>query len=90
MLLVTTQVEDLDRFIDVFSTKGSEKRAEHGCTGVLLFRDPSQDDRVWAIFDWDAEGWHNFVTDPAVPGIMKEAGHTGKPQAAELAGRWGA
>jgi quinol monooxygenase YgiN len=90
MILVTTRVEDFDRFIDIFSTKGAEKREKHGCKGVSLYRDPSEADRVWAIFDWDEEGWHSFVTDPDVPGIMREAGHTGKPQAAELAGRFGA
>jgi hypothetical protein len=30
MLLATTQVEDFNRFMDVFSTKGAEKRREHG------------------------------------------------------------
>ena len=38
------------------------------------------------IFDWDAEGWKNFVSDPEVPAILQEAGHVGKPQAAMLAG----
>jgi hypothetical protein len=87
MLLATTQIEDLDRFLEVFSTKGAEKRREHGSKGALVFRDPSEDDRVWVLFDWDAHGWQSFVTDPAVPAIMQEAGHKGRPQAAELAGR---
>ena len=30
MLLATTTVEDFDRFTDVFSTKGAEKRKQHG------------------------------------------------------------
>ena len=30
MLLVTTQVEDFDRFMEVFSTKGADKRQQHG------------------------------------------------------------
>jgi hypothetical protein len=38
-------------------------------------------------FDWDAEGWQRFVSDPEVPPILKEAGHIGKPQAAELVGQ---
>jgi hypothetical protein len=90
MLLATTQIEDLDRFLEVFSTKGAEKRREHGSKGALVFRDPSEDDRVWVLFDWDTQGWHSFVTDPAVPAIMQEAGHRGRPQAAELAGRYDA
>jgi quinol monooxygenase YgiN len=87
VVLATTRVEDLDRFKDVFMTAGSEKRREHGCKGVLLFRDPHQDDRVWAIFDWDEQGWQRFVSDPEVPPIMKEAGHKEKPQSAELISR---
>ena len=90
MLLATTQVEDFDRFLEIFSTKGAEKRKEHGCRGVRVFRDPSEDDRVWAIFDWDEQGWQSFVSDPAVPPIMREAGHTGKPQAAQFAGEYDA
>ena len=85
MLLATTQIEDLDQFLDVFSTTGAEKRKQHGSKGAAVFRDPSEEDRVWVIFDWDAAGWQSFVTDPEVPGIMKEAGHKGKPQAAQFA-----
>jgi hypothetical protein len=85
MLLATTQVEDFDRFIDVFSTKGADKRKQHGSKGVLVFRDPSEEDRVWAVFDWDLEGWQSFVSDPEVPPIIREAGHKGKPQVAQFA-----
>ena len=87
MLLATTQVEDFDRFLEVFSTTGAEKRKEHGSKGALVFRDPSEDDRVWVIFDWDEQGWQSFVSDPEVPPIMKEAGHKSRPQAAQFAGR---
>jgi hypothetical protein len=31
-----------------------------------------------------------FVSDPAVPAILHEAGHIGKPQAAELGGSYSA
>jgi hypothetical protein len=88
MLLATTQVEDYDRFVDIFSTKGAEKRQQHGSKGATVFRDPNEDDRVWVIFDWDAEGWQRFATDPEVPGIMQEAGHKGRPQVAKLGGRY--
>ena len=87
MLLATTQVEDLDRFLEVFSTKGAEKRRQHGSKGALVFRDPAEADRLWAIFDWDAEGWQSFVSDPDVPPIMQQAGHKSKPVAAELVSR---
>jgi hypothetical protein len=90
MLLATTQVEDVDRFLEIFSTKGAEKRRQHGSKGAVVFRDPSETDRVWAVFDWDEQGWQSFVSDPAVPAILAEAGHRGKPQAAVLAGRYDA
>jgi hypothetical protein len=44
----------------------------------MVFRDPTEADRVWVIFDWDA----------AAPPILHEAGHIGKPQAAVLAGKY--
>ena len=90
MLLATTKVDEFDRFEKIFSTKGAEKRAQHGSKGSTVFRDPNESDRVWVIFDWDAEGWQGFATDPEVPPIMQEAGHQGRPQVAEIAGRYGA
>jgi hypothetical protein len=90
MILATTTVEDYDRFLSVFSTAGADKRREHGSKGAQVFRDPNEADRVWVLFDWDAEGWQSFVSDPEVPPIMKEAGHKGPPQAAELGAHYDA
>ena len=88
MILATTKVEDFDRFVEIFSTKGAQKRKQHGSKGSTVFRDPNEDDRVWVIFDWDGEGWQSFATDAEVPAIMQEAGHKGRPQVAELGGRY--
>ena len=88
MMLATTMVEVLDRFLNIFSTKGADKRRQHGSRGAVVFRDPSESDRVWVIFDWDEQGFKSFLTDPEVPGIVQEAGHKGKPQAAVLAARY--
>jgi hypothetical protein len=41
---------------------------------------------VWGAFDWDADGWQSFVSDPEVPAILQEAGPT-SPQVAEFAGQ---
>jgi hypothetical protein len=90
MLLATTTVEDFDRFSEIFSTKGADKRREHGSKGALVFRDPNEDDRVWVIFDWDAEGFQRFASDPEVPPIMQEAGHKGRPQVAPPGGQYDA
>jgi len=80
MILATTTVEDYDRFLTIFSTKGAEKRRQHGSKGAQVYRDPNEDDRVWVLFDWDAEGFKSFAGDPEVPPIMQEAGHKGPPQ----------
>ena len=90
MLLATTTVEDFERFVEIYSTKGAAKRMQHGSKGSRVFRDPNEADRVWAIFDWDLEGWQAFASDPEVPGIMQEAGHKGRPQVLELSGTYGA
>jgi hypothetical protein len=87
MLLATTTVADFDQFMKVFSTAGEEKRRAHGSKGALVFRDPHQADRVWAIFDWDEDGWQSFVSDPEVPLVLKDAGHTSKPISLPLAAR---
>ena len=88
MILATTKVEDVDRFLDVFGTKGAEKRAQHGSKGATVFRDPGEANRVWALFEWDEQGWAAFVSDPDVPPILKEAGHIGKPGSAAFLGQY--
>ena len=79
MVLATAKIEDFDRFWNTFSTKGAEKRKQHGSKGAHVFQDPNDSDRVWVIFDWDQEGWNNFTSDPEVPGIFQEAGFVGGP-----------
>jgi len=90
MMLATTTVENVDQFLKIFSTRGLEKRKKHGSRSSIVFRDPNQPDRLWALFDWTPEGWQSFVSDPDVPPILKEAGHKSKPQAAELCGNYSA
>ena len=85
MILSTAKIEDFDRFWNIFSTKGAEKRKQHGSKGSYVFRDPDDDNRVWVVFDWDEEGYENLLSDPEVPAIFQEAGLEGRPQMAELA-----
>jgi hypothetical protein len=86
VILATTKVDEFDRFMEIFSTKGADKRRQHGSKGAQVFRDPNEGDRVWVLFDWDEEGWQSFVSDPDVPPIMKQAGHQGRPQTAAPGG----
>ena len=64
MILATTKVENYEHFLEIFSTKGAEKRALHGSKGATVFRDPVEDDRVWVLFDWDADGWKSSSPTP--------------------------
>jgi hypothetical protein len=76
---------------ETLASAGAEVSGESS-TGPRVrpsFAIPNDDDRVWGLFDWDAEGWQNFVSDPEVPAILQEAGHKGRPQAAELGGQYG-
>ena len=88
MLLATTTIEDFDRWIKAFGTTSLVKRKQHGSTGATVFRDPNDKTRVWVMFEWDDKGWKSFVSDPEVPAIMKEAGHTSKALVAVQSGRF--
>jgi hypothetical protein len=90
MLLATTQVEELNPLPRDLLDEGRRQAPPARSKGAMVFRDPSEEDRVWVLFDWDEEGWASFVSDPDVPPIMKEAGHKGKPQVGEFAGRYDA
>src|SRR6476619_816191 len=90
MILATTKVKDLDHFLEVFGTKGADKRGSHGSQGSAVYRDPIEEDRVWAVFDWDDDGWTAFATDPETPGIMQEAGHLGRPSLGQFLGTFSA
>ena len=83
MLLATTQVEDFDRFMEVFSTTGAEKRQR---ARFARARSSSATPPRTIASGWSStgtrQGWQSFVSDPEVPPIMKEAGHKG-----EAAGR---
>lgn len=80
MILGTAKVQDYDRFWSIFSTKGAELRKQHGSKGAQVFRDPSDPGRVWAVFDWDEEGWQSYLADPQAAEIFKEGGLEGRPE----------
>jgi hypothetical protein len=85
MILTTVKIEDFDRFWNAFSTKGAEKRKQHGSKGSHVFRDPNDANRLWVVFDWDEDGYRNLVSDPDMPAIFEEAGLQGRPELAEHA-----
>lgn len=64
MILASAKVADFDQFLQTFSTKGAEKRKEHGSKGSRVFRDPEDASRVSVVFDWQAEDYEKFIADP--------------------------
>ncbi len=83
MIVTIAKVADFDQFLKTFSTKGAEKRKEHGCKGSQVFRDPDDPSRVWAIFDWELDDYEKFLSDPEVPAIAQELALQGPPVKAE-------
>ncbi len=73
-------VNDFDRFIEVFSTRGKAKRAEHGSRGVRLYRSVEDPTQLINVFDWDREGVEAFLADPETPEIMKAGGLEAPPE----------
>jgi hypothetical protein len=84
LILATAKVEDVDRFLATFTTKGAEKRKQYGSGGSHVFRDPTDDTRLWVVFDWDESGWETLMSDPDMPAIFQEGGLQGRPEKAEL------
>ena len=58
MILSTVKVEDFDRFWNTFSTKGAEKRKQHGSKGAHVFRDPTDADRIWVDISYTPQRFH--------------------------------
>jgi quinol monooxygenase YgiN len=84
MIVTVARVADFDRFLKTFSTKGVEKRREHGCRGSHVFRDPEEPNRVWVFFDWSVEDYEGFLSDPEIPAIAQELALQEPPVKADL------
>ena len=72
MIVTIAKVADFDQFLKTFSTKGAEKRKQHGSRGSHVFRDPDDLNRVWVFFDWKTEDYEKFLSDPEIPAIARE------------------
>ena len=74
------RVEDFDRFIETFETRGKAKRVEHGSRSATVFRVADDPHAVITVFDWDREGIEAFLADPETREIMAEAGLQSPPE----------
>jgi hypothetical protein len=84
LILSTVKVEDFDKFLETFTTKGAEKRKEYGSGGARVFRDPNDETRAWVVLDMDEEAYGKLLADPDMPPIFQQAGLQGRPESAEL------
>jgi hypothetical protein len=84
MVLSTVRIEEFDRFWEIFSTKGAEKRRQHGSKGSQVFRDPNDDNRIWVLLDLDEAGYKDLLSDPEMPALFQQAGLEGRPETAAL------
>lgn len=74
MIVTVAKVTDLDQFLEIFRTKGANKRREHGCRSARVYIDPDDAHRVWSIFDWDDKDYAGFLADPEIPAIARQLG----------------
>ncbi len=88
MIVTIAKVADFDKFLKTFSTKGAEKRREHGSKGSRVFRDPDDPNRVWVVFDWKLEDYERFLSDPEVPAIAQELALQEPPVKAESVAKY--
>ena len=86
MFLATTTVEDVDRFEKIFSTKGADKRKQHGSKGATVFRDPNEEDRVWVALRLGRGGLEELRLGPRGP--PDHAGGRSQGRAAGRHARW--
>ena len=77
--IARVRVKDFDRFLETFSTRGAEKRREHGCRGVRVFRSVDDPNQVVNVFEWDRDGIEAFMADPETPEIMRAGGLEAPP-----------
>lgn len=75
------KIEQLERFIGVFSTAGAEARGRHGNRGTQLFRLTGEEDRMMALFEWESEeAFEAFRNDTSVKETMRSSGTAGPPE----------
>ena len=80
-VLGKVSIEDLDKFVGVFSTRGAEVRGQHGNQGTQLFRVAEEDGKVVVLFEWESrEAFEGFSNDPQVRETMRSSGTLGPPE----------
>ena len=80
-ILAKVSIEELPRFIGIFSTHGARVRRQHGSRGSEVFTVPGESDRVVVLFEWESrEAFEGFLRDPATQAMMSSSGTLGRPE----------
>lgn len=79
-ILAEVRIEEIDRFLVVFSTAELEKRARHGSLGAEVLAATADNDRVFILIDWrDCTAFNAFLADLDVGSTMARRGAKGRP-----------
>jgi quinol monooxygenase YgiN len=80
-VLADVRVEDFDRFLEGFNTRGMRLRQKHGSHGARVFRHRDDANRVSLLLEWEgAEALAAFLADPDVGEWMRLGGVVEPPQ----------
>ncbi len=84
-ILAEVSIEDLPKFMGVFSTRGAEMRKKHGSHQAQIFKVQEESNQVIVLFEWESrEAFEGFLEDPTVRETMQSSGTRGRPEFAFL------
>ena len=73
--MARVRVADMQRFIDVFATRGLQARRSHGSRAAQAYNSPGEPGTAIVLIDWaDQASFEAFRADPAVRETMKSGG----------------
>ena len=80
-ILASVKIEELQKFIGVFSTAGASARRKHGSSHCQVFSVPGNPNEMRLLFEWDSrEAFEGFLYDADVKETMKSSGTRGRPE----------
>jgi heme-degrading monooxygenase HmoA len=80
-ILAKVSIENLEKFVGVFCTRGTQIRKQHGSLSAEVFKSVEEENTVWVLFQWiSKENFEGFLNDPVVKETMTSSGTTGKPE----------
>jgi quinol monooxygenase YgiN len=85
-ILVQATIQDLQRFVALFATRGAELRGKHGGHRSQVFTVTGGGHGVVLLLEWESRpAFEKFVNDPAVQEYMQTLGLQGRPDYTFLA-----